>query len=230
MRSSWLTSTRRSSTRRARLLPTGASRTLEALEARIRAAAKRQQADATRPLKQLERVLSIHRARGALAREPEPPPAPRAPRGVSRAADDHREHGGAPRAAREGSTLSWDTTPSIAQWEVRISGRPDARRDYAVRETLNLPADGNDVGVDARRAPSARAPPRTHPRRATRQACGDLRADARELERALAAPRQRVIGSPPRRPLASRLRRDWSARRARAGRAPTTASGPRVPR
>ena len=40
----------------------------------------------------------------------------------------------------EAFTLSWDTTPSIAQWEVRISGRPDARRDYAVRETLNVPA------------------------------------------------------------------------------------------
>jgi hypothetical protein len=111
-----------------------------ALEARIRSAAKRQGADAKRPLKQLERVLSIHRARGALAREPEPPSAP--PRRVAFRArptitgnmDVRRELRG------DASTLSWDTTPSIAEWEIRISGRPDARRDYEVRETLNVPA------------------------------------------------------------------------------------------
>jgi hypothetical protein len=110
-----------------------------ALEARIRSVAKRQQADATRPLKQLERVLSIHRARGALARQPEPP-APsrrvafRARPTITGNMDVRRELRG------EAFTLSWDTTPSIAQWEVRISGRPDARRDYAVRETRNVPA------------------------------------------------------------------------------------------
>jgi hypothetical protein len=111
-----------------------------ALEARIRAAAKRQQADATRPLKQLERVLSIHRARGALAREPEPPPAP--PRRAAFRARPTITGNMEVRRELRGTvlTLSWDTTPSIAQWEVRISGRPDARRDYAVRETLNLPA------------------------------------------------------------------------------------------
>jgi hypothetical protein len=110
-----------------------------ALEARIRSVAKRQKADATRPLKQLERVLSIHRARGALARQPGQPPAP--PRRAFRARptitgnmDVRRE------TRRDAFTLSWDTTPSIREWEVRISGRPDARRDYAVRETLKLPA------------------------------------------------------------------------------------------
>jgi hypothetical protein len=111
-----------------------------ALEARIRAVAKRQGSDAKRPLQQLQRVLSIHRARGALAREPAAPPAK--PRRVAFRArptitgnmDVRRElHG-------EVFTLAWDTTPSIAQWEIRISGRPDARRDYAVRETRNVPA------------------------------------------------------------------------------------------
>jgi hypothetical protein len=91
-------------------------------------------------LQQLQRVLSIHRARGALAREPAAPPAK--PRRVAFRArptitgnmDVRRElHG-------EVFTLAWDTTPSIAQWEIRISGRPDARRDYAVRETRNVPA------------------------------------------------------------------------------------------
>ena len=53
----------------------------EALEERIRSAAKRQRArPRARALKQLERVLSIHRARGALAAQPAPPaPAPRRP-------------------------------------------------------------------------------------------------------------------------------------------------------
>jgi hypothetical protein len=111
-----------------------------ALEARIRSVAKRHKADATRPLKQLERVLSIHRARGALARQPEQPPPPtrrvafRARPTITGNMDVRRETLG------DVFTLSWDTTPSIRDWEVRISGRPDARCDYAVRETLKLPA------------------------------------------------------------------------------------------
>jgi hypothetical protein len=124
-----------------------------ALEARIRAAAKRQQADAKRPLKQLERVLSIHRARGALSRQPEPPPAP--PRRVAFRArptitgnmDVRRETRG------EVFTLSWDTTPSIAQWEIRISGRPDARRDYAVRETRNAPPTETTLDLELAELP-----------------------------------------------------------------------------
>ena len=111
-----------------------------ALEARIRAAAKRQGSDAERPLKQLERVFAIHRARNAVTREPAAPPAPlrrvafRARPTITGNMDVRREMRG------EAFTLSWDTTPSIREWEVRISGRPDARRDYAVRETLKLPA------------------------------------------------------------------------------------------
>jgi hypothetical protein len=111
-----------------------------ALEDRIRSAAKRQRSDPARPLKQLERVLSIHRARGALARQPQQPTAAprrtpfRARPTITGNMDVRRELRG------EAFTLSWDTTPSIAQWEIRISGRPDARRDYAVRETRNVPA------------------------------------------------------------------------------------------
>ena len=119
----------------------------QALEARIRAVGEATAGRRERALKQLERVLSIHRARGALAREPEPPPAPARRIGVSRAADDHREHGRAPREARDSFVLAWDTAAGIAQWEVRISERPDARRDYAVRETLNSAGERDDARV-----------------------------------------------------------------------------------
>ena len=110
------------------------------LEARIRAAAKRQGSDAKRPLKQLERVLAIHRARNAVTREPAAPPA--SPRRVAFRArptitgnmDVRRETRG------EAFTLSWDAAAGVVGWEVRISARPDARRDYAVRETRNVPA------------------------------------------------------------------------------------------
>jgi len=43
--------------------------------------------------------------------------------------------------------LAWDAAPAVTGWEVRISERPDARGDYAVRETLTLPADANSVEV-----------------------------------------------------------------------------------
>jgi hypothetical protein len=119
-----------------------------ALEARIRAAAKRHQADAKRPLKQLERVLSIHRARGALAREPEPPAAP--PRRVAfRARPTITGNMHVRREMRgEVFTLSWDEAAGVVGWEVRISGRPDARRDYAVRETLSRPPKETTVELE----------------------------------------------------------------------------------
>jgi hypothetical protein len=37
--------------------------------------------------------------------------------------------------------LAWDAAAGVAEWEVRISERPDARRDYAVRDTLKLAAN-----------------------------------------------------------------------------------------
>lgn len=93
-----------------------------------------------RALQQLERVLSIHRARGALARKTaQPAVAPirrlRARPTITGNMDVRRDTRG------ETFVLSWDGAAGIAQWEVRISERQDARQDYAVRETLSLPAN-----------------------------------------------------------------------------------------
>jgi hypothetical protein len=104
------------------------------LEARIRSVAGAPAAE-EQALRQLERVLSVHRARSAIARPPEPPPPPR--RAAYRARptlsgnmDVRRERRG------DAFVLSWDAAPGVSEWEVRISARPDARRDYAERETL----------------------------------------------------------------------------------------------
>ena len=43
------------------------------------------------------------------------------------------------------STLVWDPAASVAGWEVRISERPDARGEYVVRETRELPAATTNV-------------------------------------------------------------------------------------
>ena len=43
------------------------------------------------------------------------------------------------------STLVWDPAASVAGWEVRISERPDARGEYVVRETRELPAATTSV-------------------------------------------------------------------------------------
>jgi hypothetical protein len=120
----------------------------QALESRIRAATKRYGwLDATaerRALKQLERVLSVHRARTALARQPAPPAVTTAAplrRAALRARPTLTGNMDV-RRQKKGETfvLAWDTAAGIAQWEVRISERPDARRDYAVRDTLSIPA------------------------------------------------------------------------------------------
>jgi hypothetical protein len=35
--------------------------------------------------------------------------------------------------------LVWDAATGVTEWEVRVSERPDPRRDYVVRETTSLP-------------------------------------------------------------------------------------------
>src|SRR5438067_3392503 len=112
----------------------------DALAERIRevegAAAAEQKA-----LQRLERVLSIHRARGALARKPaQPAVAPirrlRARPTLTGNMDVRRETRG------DAFVLAWDGAAGVAQWELRISERPDARRDYAVKETFtHAPAE-----------------------------------------------------------------------------------------
>jgi hypothetical protein len=122
----------------------------QALEARIRAAGGDAKAE-QRALQQLERVLSVHRSRALLTRQPTaPPPGAAAP--SLRAALRTRPMISANmevRQKRDGEqfVLVWDTTPAIAGWEVRFSERPDARGDYEVRETLTLPAEATTVEV-----------------------------------------------------------------------------------
>ena len=47
----------------------------------------------------------------------------------------------------ETPTLRWEKAPGVTGWEVRISARPDARGDYVVRDTLELPAEASSVEV-----------------------------------------------------------------------------------
>jgi hypothetical protein len=131
----------------------------DALLARVRAAAERARADGDAEqiaraeraaLKQLERVLSVHRARSRLSRQPAPPAAAAKPgrRALRRTRptisgnmEVRRQRNG------ERAILDWDAAPAIAGWEVRFSERPDARSDYVVRETLSLAAGDTSVAV-----------------------------------------------------------------------------------
>jgi hypothetical protein len=128
------------------------------LEARIRAAGRsvRAQDGVTeaevdraerQALRQLERVVAVHRARARIANPPAPPPAS-AP---SRRAQLRTRPtiGGNMEVRRESSgdtvSLSWDRAAAVVSWEVRFSERADARSDYAVRDTLTLPPETTTV-------------------------------------------------------------------------------------
>ena len=181
----------RSSTTLARLLPTGASRTREALEERIRAG-------------QRQRGRREAGAEAARARALDPP-GPRRARPQADAAGTPRPFAACARGRRSPGTwtcaatssdenfvLAWDGAAGIAQWEVRISERPDARQDYAVRETLTLAANETRSSC---RSMTARCACTSSDAAATgaRPTRSDLRTHARQLRRALAAPRERVM-------------------------------------
>ena len=106
-----------------------------ALEARIRALPD---GDHDRALAQLNRLLSVHRARALLVDRPKPPPAP--PRRAAYRAKPTIAANMAVRARATGDTvtLEWDPVPGVASWEARLSARADARSDYSERETLTL--------------------------------------------------------------------------------------------
>ena len=103
-------------------------------------------------LRQLDRVLAVHRAYRRLAqpaaRPAEPPAAPTAPRRfsgfrakptVSGTLDVRRE-------ASDGTvTLGWDPIPAVKTWEVRFSRKADARGDYDAAGALTLAADETEV-------------------------------------------------------------------------------------
>jgi hypothetical protein len=102
-------------------------------------------------LAQLERVLTVQRARARLAAPPTPPPpTPSAgrPRGrVAFRAQPTITGNMEVRRARidDSVVLSWDAAPAVTAWEVRFSDRADARSEYVVRETLTLPATTTSV-------------------------------------------------------------------------------------
>jgi len=107
----------------------------QALEERIR----KVEGDAVaeqKALQQLERVLSIHRARGTLARKPAQPAV--APIRRLRARPTITGNMDVRRVTRgDAFVLDWDGAAGVAQWELRISERPDARQDYAVKATFS---------------------------------------------------------------------------------------------
>lgn len=94
-------------------------------------------------LAQLERILAIHRARARLSRTVEPAPKP-----SLRSALRTKPTISANMDVRRGEpfAVAWDPSPAVARWEVRFSQRADARSDYAVIETRELP--GATTGIE----------------------------------------------------------------------------------
>ncbi len=137
-------------------------------EARIRAAADRARARGAASavthaehdaLEQLARVVSVHRARRRVSRQPAPPRAPVAPAPRHGALRTRPTITGnmdvRPEARASGLALTWGEEARVATWEVRVSERATRSRDYVVRETLTLSAETRAVeltlGEDALR-------------------------------------------------------------------------------
>jgi hypothetical protein len=101
-------------------------------------------------LQQLERVLTVQRARARLAAPPTPPPdaVPRPrPRAAFRAQPTITGNMEVRRTATGDTvTLAWDAAPAVVAWDIRLSERPDARSDYVVREERTL--DRADTTVE----------------------------------------------------------------------------------
>jgi hypothetical protein len=111
-----------------------------------------------RALQQLARVLSVHRARSAVARQAERRPAGIEPsrlavgRGPRRALIKTRVTVTGNMDVRRAGTddapqLTWEAAPGVTEWEVRFSDRPDPRRDYVVRDTTTLPGEARSIAV-----------------------------------------------------------------------------------
>jgi hypothetical protein len=129
------------------------------LEARIRAAGERARAaegaDAAAiaraersALKQLERVVAVHRSRALVARTPAVPPATSAPNRRALLRTRPTITGTMEvRARREGDAivLAWDPAPKVASWEVRFSEQTDVRTGYREIATAALPGDATSV-------------------------------------------------------------------------------------
>ena len=123
----------------------------KALRDRIRALG----GDQREALRRLERVGAVHRARRTVA-----PPAPATPPVAARPPllNARPTITGNMDVRRDGDDgLAWPLEPKVAAWELRISERPDPRRDYEVRESGDLPGHATSV-----RIPLGDAPLRVH--------------------------------------------------------------------
>jgi hypothetical protein len=127
-------------------LAAGESPNRDALAARIRSVAPPDEADGA--LVQLDRVLAVGRARARLVREPAPPaPVARPLRSALKTRPTLTANMDVRRRLDGGThSLAWDAAPAVAEWEVRIAERADARSEYAGGETRTLP--GTAVSVE----------------------------------------------------------------------------------
>jgi hypothetical protein len=125
-----------------------------AFEARIRAAG----GDTGQALKQLARIASVQRARTLLAGPPthqaQPVPEPvarplalRTKPTITGNMDVRRERRG------DAFVLVWTTEPKVAEWDVRLSERPDVRGDYVVREERALAGPETSLEVELGETP-----------------------------------------------------------------------------
>jgi hypothetical protein len=50
--------------------------------------------------------------------------------------------------AEQGLELSWDTAANVTEWKVRVSVRPDPRRDYVEGDIVTLPIGSTSFGIE----------------------------------------------------------------------------------
>ena len=115
--------------------------------AKVRALAETAPPDVAKDaLAQIDRILSVHRARTLVAPKPAPPvpAAPRKP--VLRSKPTLTGTLDLRRETRDGVlVLAWDAAPQVVEWEVRIGERDGPRGAYHVRESRTLAATETNV-------------------------------------------------------------------------------------
>ena len=98
------------------------------------------------------RSLAALSAIAAAAPAPEPSPASPPPRSVRRLALQPSativgNMAVRKRQTEDGLELLWDTAPNVVEWTLRISLRPDPRRDYVEGDAVVLPAGASSCEV-----------------------------------------------------------------------------------
>lgn len=100
-------------------------------------------------LAQIERILSVHRARALVAPRTAPPaasPQPRKP--VLRPRPTLTGTLDVRRETRDGVlALAWDAAPQVVEWEIRIGERDGPRGAYVVRDTRTLDAAETSIAL-----------------------------------------------------------------------------------